>query len=104
MNNLKIKGRIKNYPNLVVGEDKNIYKLSHFSNNRTKPFRKLKYYTEREAYGYNGSYISKSKLLDLFYSCDEVVNELKSFNCYQNEIANPTLKDNPLLIPLNLLS
>ena len=82
MNNLKIKGRIKNYPYLVVGKDKSVYQLAHFVGKRTIPFRKLKYYEERKAYGYNGSYFSKSRMLKLYYDCDEVVNEISSENSF----------------------
>jgi len=82
MNNLKIKGRIKNYANLVVGEDKNIYQLAHFKNKRTIPFRKLKYYPKRKAYGYNGSYFSKSRMLKLYYEDKSVVNEFSSLNSF----------------------
>ena len=82
MNNLKIKGRIKNYPNLVVGEDRNIYQLAHFSNKRTIPFRQLKYYPERNAYGYNGSYFSRSRMLKLYYDDECIVNELSSSNSF----------------------
>lgn len=90
MNNLKIKGRIKNYPHLVVGDDRNIYRLAYCSNNRTKPFRKLKYYDKRNAYGYNGSYISKDRLLNLFYKSEEVVNRLnhKSINTLMSEVTH----------------
>lgn len=82
MNNLKIKGRIKNYPYLVVGKDKNVYQLSHFIGKITIPFRKLKYYENRKAYGYNGSYFSKSRMIKLYYDCEEVVNKLESENSF----------------------
>jgi hypothetical protein len=80
MNNLKIKGRFKVYNHLVVGDDKNIYQLSHFIGKRTMSFRKLKYYIERNAYGYNGSYISKNRLIKLYYNSEETVNKLESKN------------------------
>ncbi len=80
MNNLKIKGRIKNYPYLVVGEDRNIYQLAHFIGKRTIQFRKLKYYPERKAYGYNGSYFSKDRMLKLYYDSEEIVNKIYSQN------------------------
>ena len=80
MNNLKIKGRFKIYNHLVVGEDKNIYQLAHFIGKRTISFRKLKFYQQRNAYGYNGSYISKNRLMKLYYKSEETVNELKSKN------------------------
>ena len=80
MNNLKIIGRFKIYNNLVVGEDKNIYQLAHFIKPKTIPFRKLKYYPKKNAYGLNGSYISKSRLLNLFVPNKETINNRLSKN------------------------
>ena len=74
-NKLHIKGRIKLYPYLVVGKDKNIYQLGHCSNKRTLEFRQLKYYKERNAYGYRCGYISKKRLLNLYYDCDELIKK-----------------------------
>lgn len=80
MNNLEIKGRFKNYNHLVVGKDRNIYQLSHFIFPRTLPFRRLKFYTKRNAYGFNGSYISKSRLESLYYASNETINKKLSNN------------------------
>jgi len=80
MNNLKIKGRFKIYNHLVVGEDKNIYQLAHFIGKRTISFRKLKFYQQRNTYGYNGSYISKNRLIKLYYNSEEILNKLESKN------------------------
>ena len=84
MNNLIIKGRFRNYEHLVVGADGSIYQLTHFIKPKTIPFRKLKFYSKRRAYGFNGSYISKERLLNLFYKCSEIINQTYSRNYYEN--------------------
>ena len=78
MNNLQIIGKFKIYDHLVVGIDKNIYQLAHARGRTTLNFRKLKYYEKRDAYGYNGSYISKKRLFKLFYKKETTVNKLES--------------------------
>ena len=80
MNDLKIIGRFKIYDHLVVGEDKNIYQLAHFIKPKTIPFRKLKYYPNKKAYGFNGSYIPKSRLINLFIKTSETINRRMSGN------------------------
>ena len=81
MIDLQINGKFKVYDDLVV-INKEVWQLSTFNKGtkRTKPMRKLKYYPKRKAYGYNGSYISKSTLLDLHYECKETINKRNSRN------------------------
>jgi hypothetical protein len=81
MFNIQIDGRFKIYDDLVV-INKEVWQLATFNKGtkRTKPMRKLKYYPKRNAYGYNGSYISKSTLLNLHYVCDETINKRHSNN------------------------
>lgn len=81
MINIQIHGRFKIYDDLVV-INKEVWQLSTFNrgSKRTKPMRKLKYYKEKNAYGYNRSYISKDKLLKLHYESNEIINKRKSIN------------------------
>lgn len=78
MNNLEIKGRFRNHEHLVVGTDRNVYQLSHFILPRTLPFRQLKFYPKRNAYGFNGSYISRERLLKLYYESNETTKRLSN--------------------------
>ena len=77
MLNIQIDGRFKIYDDLVV-ISKEVWQLSTFNrgSKRTKPMRKLKYYKDRNAYGYNRSYISKDKLLKLHYESSEMYKRM----------------------------
>ena len=81
MLNIQIDGRFKNYNDLVV-INKEVWQLPNFNKGtkRTKPMRKLKYYKDKNAYGYNGSYKSKTELLNLYYKSETTINTKISQN------------------------
>jgi hypothetical protein len=67
--------RFKNYPHLVVDDNKNIWVLPYFSGKRTKSLRKLSYYEPRQAYRYNNGYLKKETLYKLIYRVNEVYGQ-----------------------------
>lgn len=91
--NHKITGRFKFYKYLVV-INKDIYQMPHCPHKRTKVFRKLKYYPKRDAYNYNGQYLTKKRLLKLYYPVNETSEDVcQSLNAsgillqnFQNQI------------------
>jgi hypothetical protein len=58
----QIQFTFKNYPNIVCLHDGFLYQLEHFSNKRTKTFRKLTYNEKRKAFYINGQLVSKKRL------------------------------------------
>lgn len=64
---IEIKGKFKFYPHLVCGVDKKIYQLSHFKTRRTCYFKEIKYNPTRKGYRINSQWVSKNRLLNLFY-------------------------------------
>lgn len=52
----------KIYKNIVCLHDGLLYQLEHFSNKRTKVFRKLTYNEKRDSYYINGQLVSRTKL------------------------------------------
>ena len=58
----QIQFTFKIYKNIVCLNDGLLYQLEHFSNKRTKVFRKLTYNEKRKSYYINGQLVSKLKL------------------------------------------
>lgn len=54
--------RFKIYKNIVCLKDGLLYQLEHFSNKRTKVFRKLRYNEKRNAYYIDGQLVTRKRL------------------------------------------
>jgi len=63
----QIQFRFKIYSNIVCLKDGNLYQLQHFSNNRTKVFKKLTYNEKRKAFYINRQLVTLEKLKNLKY-------------------------------------
>ena len=63
----QIQFRFKIYQNIICLKDGNLYQLQHFSNNRTKVFKKLTYNEKRKAFYINRQLVTLERLKKLKY-------------------------------------
>ena len=73
LDTIKIKGKFKFYPFIVLSDDRKLYQLPHFKSKRTCYFKEIVYNENRKGYRINSQWVSKNRLLKLFIKCDEVI-------------------------------
>lgn len=69
--------RFKNYPNLAVDDQRNIWELPNCPKKRTHNLRKLTFYPKRNAYRYNNQYLTRKRLAILMFMVNETFGEEK---------------------------
>ena len=70
-----IKYRFKLYPNIVCDDNKTLWQLDHFKNNRTYPKKKLVYNPIRKAFRINSQWVSRNRLLKFKIPVTEIIEE-----------------------------